>query len=82
MFFKSATVRATTDGKCPLVEPEIGRNNSCQNGLSEEEIINSNDPLINFYPPEKKKKVKTDVPSGSVKINCDSPVWKNKPRCN
>ena len=20
--------------------------------------------------------------SGSLKINCDSPVWKNKPRCN
>ncbi len=82
MFFKGATVRATTDGKCPLVEPEIGRNNSCQNGLSEEEIFNSNNPLINFYPPEKKKKVKTDVTSGSVKINCNSPVWRDKPRCN
>ena len=30
----------------------------------------------------KKKKVKTDASTGSVKINCDSPVWKNKPRCN
>ena len=23
-----------------------------------------------------------EVYSGAVKINCDSPVWKNKPRCN
>ena len=30
----------------------------------------------------KEKPVKTNVTSGSVKINCDSPVWKNKPRCN
>ena len=22
------------------------------------------------------------VTSGSIKINCDSPVWKKKPRCN
>ena len=20
--------------------------------------------------------------SGGIKVNCDSPVWKNKPRCN
>ena len=29
-----------------------------------------------------KKPVKKDASTGSVKINCDSPVWKNKPRCN
>lgn len=36
--FSGAPVRATTDERCPLVEPELGRNNSCQNGLSEEEL--------------------------------------------
>ena len=30
----------------------------------------------------KEKPVKTNVYSGSVKINCDSPVWRDKPRCN
>ena len=30
----------------------------------------------------KKSKIKKDSSSGSVKVNCDSPVWKNKPRCN
>ena len=29
-----------------------------------------------------KKPVKKDASMGSVKINCDSPVWKNKPKCN
>ena len=24
----------------------------------------------------------TKKSSGSLKVNCDSPVWKNKPRCN
>ena len=28
------------------------------------------------------KPIKKYVDQGSVKINCDSPVWKNKPRCN
>ena len=31
---------------------------------------------------EKQKKVKTDVYSGSVRINCNSAVWRDKPRCN
>ena len=29
-----------------------------------------------------KKVINSDTSNGSVKINCDSPVWKNKPRCN
>ena len=41
LMFKGETVRATTDERCPLIEPEIGRNNSCQNGLTEREILNS-----------------------------------------
>ena len=28
------------------------------------------------------KPIKQYIQQGSVKINCDSPVWKNKPRCN
>ena len=30
----------------------------------------------------KKSKIKKDSSSGSVNVNCDSPVWKNKPRCS
>ena len=33
------SVRATTDWRCPLVEPEYARRNSCQNGLSEQQIF-------------------------------------------
>ncbi len=38
MHFGNQTIRATTDERCPLIEPEIGRTNSCTNGLSEEEV--------------------------------------------
>jgi len=37
-FTDKAPLRATTDERCPFVEPEIGKNNSCTNGLSESEI--------------------------------------------
>ena len=30
----------------------------------------------------KKTEQRKNNTTGSVKINCDSPVWKNKPRCN
>ena len=30
----------------------------------------------------KKTRSNPSASAGSVKINCDSPVWKNKPRCN
>ena len=30
----------------------------------------------------KKPPSNPNVSTGSIKINCDSPVWKNKPRCN
>lgn len=36
--FTGTPIRATTDERCSLTEPEIGKNNSCQNGLSEDEI--------------------------------------------
>ena len=45
----------------------------------------------NENPPEwvnsviktiKSKPIKKYIQQGSVTINCDSPVWKNKPRCN
>ena len=32
-------VKETTDWRCPLVEPEYARRNSCQNGLSEQQIF-------------------------------------------
>ena len=45
----------------------------------------------NDFPPDwalkviktiESKPIKKYVTQGSVTINCDSPVWKNKPRCN
>ena len=41
--------------------------------------------IIEKVVEEKKKKKKTvrkDASTGSVKINCNSPVWRDKPRCN
>ena len=38
-FIDTQPIRATTDERCPLVEPEIGKRNSCLNGVSEEEIF-------------------------------------------
>ena len=35
-----------------------------------------------IIPEKKKKKDKASTSKSSVKVNCDSPVWKNKPRCN
>ncbi len=39
-------VRSTVDKGCPMEEPEVGRNNSCENGLTEAEI---NDGKRNDY---------------------------------
>ena len=39
-------VRAVTDERCPLIEPEIGKNNSCQNNLTEEQIFSFSDEDI------------------------------------
>ena len=39
-FTETQPVRATTDERCPLVEPELGKINSCRNGISEQEIFN------------------------------------------
>ena len=48
MRLKGSTAKASTDERCPMVEPEIGRNNSCQNGVSEEMIYKSNPPIGNI----------------------------------
>ena len=55
---------------CPNREPGLGWGSTCaeDKGLLPEKVS--------------KKKVKKDVNSGSVNINCNSPVWKNKPICN
>ena len=39
-------VRSSFDRRCPSEEPETGRNNSCQNGLSEKEIKAASKPPI------------------------------------
>ena len=54
MHFGDQTIRATTDERCPLVEPEIGRSNSCSNGLTEEEIKKG---YFNFRHPAAGKKM-------------------------
>ena len=55
--------------------------------LKIEAVINGKE--IDWREPPKimeeiveKKKEKKEVTKGSVKINCDSPVWKKKPICN
>ncbi len=54
MHFSGTTLRATTTERCPAVEPEIGRSNSCQNGFSEEELKNG---YARFTPPQAGTKV-------------------------
>ena len=54
MHFGNQTIRATTDERCPLVEPEIGRSNSCINGLTEEEIKKG---YFNFRHPAAGQKI-------------------------
>ena len=39
-------VRTSFDKRCPSEQPEIGRNNSCQNGLPEKEIKAASKPPI------------------------------------
>ena len=48
MRLKESTAKASTDERCPMVEPELGRNNSCQNGVSEQLIYKSDPPLGNI----------------------------------
>ena len=43
LLFGEATIRAVVDERCPQIEPEIGRNNSCQNGMTEKEIFAATD---------------------------------------
>ena len=69
----SNVVKAVVDEGCPDEEPIIGTQSSCWTM----EMIEKN-----LTKKKKKKSVKTDASTGSIKINCDSPVWKNKPRCN
>tara|TARA_Y100001968_G_C18954522_1_gene524722 strand:- start:139 stop:618 length:480 start_codon:yes stop_codon:yes gene_type:complete len=45
MLLTGQIFRASTDERCPLVAPEVGRNNSCQNGLEEKVIYDSNPPI-------------------------------------
>ena len=74
-FFKTMwgqrSLKAVVDESCPDEEPIIGTLSSCWTN----EMIEKN-------LTKKKKPVKTDVYSGSVKINCNSPVWRDRPRCN
>ena len=44
--------------------------------------INIEEYKKNSTRAKKSKPVKKYMQQGSITINCDSPVWKNKPRCN
>ena len=67
-----------TEEKCPLVEPEIGRVNSCQNGLSEQKIINSTSALIHIGPGPGSSKKKNKLP-----LACRNVVWdEDHPKCH
>ena len=52
------------------------------NRLVSEAIERDKIKAIEEAKKEKNKKDKKKTSSGPVKINCDSPVWKKKPRCN
>ena len=69
-------IKATVSDKCPLREPIVGTTSSCVTQFSLDVQAGKIDQFGN--PITKDKEAST----GSVKINCDSPVWKNKPRCN
>ena len=43
---------------------------------------NKGDKPINKIDPASFNDEKKEVNKGSVKINCDSPVWKKRPICN
>ena len=65
-------VKENTDWRCPLVEPEYARRNSCQNGLSEQQIFDSTNPLIKGDTPRKKK----------LPMACKNGLWdENHPKC-
>ena len=49
--FKGGPIRSTTDERCPLVEPEIGKQSSCSNGLSEAEMKSGR--FIKRYPADR-----------------------------
>ena len=38
MQFDGSPIRATTNEQCPMEEPELGRQTSCENGLTEEQL--------------------------------------------
>ena len=44
-------VRSTTDARCPEIEPDFGKNNSCLNGLSEQEIFDH--PMAHTQRPNR-----------------------------
>ena len=66
-------IKAVVDPKCPDKEPIIGTPSSC---TTQEEL-----DKIKAEKKSKKDK-KESKPKKPIKINCDSPVWKNKPICN
>ena len=66
-YLGSSTTRAFNNPDCPDREPKVGFNSTCH----EEN-----------YEKEKSKKLKNKGDKKSIKINCDSPVWRDRPQCN
>ena len=69
-------IKATVSDKCPLKEPIIGTTSSCVTQFSLDVKAGKIDQFGNPMTKDK------EVSVGSVKINCGSPVWRDKPRCN
>ena len=98
--------RAVIDKNCPIKEPYIYTNSSCDpkpkppsdkilkkysRGITRKQREALDKGLFKIFGipnmtanafNKKEKPPKTDVYSGSVKINCNSSVWRDKPRCN
>jgi hypothetical protein len=67
LIFEGLTVRAITNEKCPLEEPEIGRSSSCANGLSERELRSG--IVMSRVPP------RTEVNDGTWLHSCDGDAF-------
>ena len=86
--FKQTILKAGLFGQTDKIQPDyIGyplADNLCYLTGIEGYTPNENPPewVNRVVKTIKSKPIKKYIQQGSVKINCDSPVWKNKPRCN
>ena len=86
--FKQTILKAGLFGQTDKIQPDyIGyplADNLCYLTGVEGYTPNENPPewVNRVVKTINSKPIKKYIQQGSVKINCDSPVWKNKPKCN